>query len=204
MHADCPSSVFSLFIEYRHGLWHLSPSLASISSIEDAHEKKARSSGNFLPGILVCYTHSKLAVLCLLMLTHISVCIVSIVRLFTLKGAITKNDNTWQDVGTSVWSSVELSVGVVCACLGPIKPLVVKFIPKLSSQASQYTRKTTFDASARSNHRSLYQDRIDRSRSTYLANGQTSTENLYGEMQIQMLPIDGEKKGENVTVMHVV
>lgn len=40
-------------------------------------------------------------------------------------------DYTWDNVGAAAWSSVELTVGITCACLPTLKPVVNYFFPKL-------------------------------------------------------------------------
>lgn len=40
-------------------------------------------------------------------------------------------DPTWSMVNVSVWAMVETSVGVICASLPAIKPLIIRFAPRL-------------------------------------------------------------------------
>jgi hypothetical protein len=40
-------------------------------------------------------------------------------------------DPTWSMVNVSVWAHVETSVGVICASLPAIKPLIIRFAPRL-------------------------------------------------------------------------
>ena len=60
--------------------------------------------------------------------TH-STCIISIVRLFTLRSAIDTVDPTWDNVPTSYWTVVELNCGILCACLPTLRPLLRKLFP---------------------------------------------------------------------------
>jgi hypothetical protein len=58
-------------------------------------------------------------------------CITSIIRLHSLYTVAHSTDYTWNNVGAATWSSVELNVGITCACLPTLKPLVNRFFPKL-------------------------------------------------------------------------
>ena len=57
-----------------------------------------------------------------------STCIISIVRLFTLRDSIDTDDPTWDNVPTSYWTVVELNCGIICACLPTLRPLLRKFL----------------------------------------------------------------------------
>lgn len=50
------------------------------------------------------------------------VCIVSILRIIQFNGSRI-NDPTYSTINTATWSSVEQSVGIVCACLPTLRPL---------------------------------------------------------------------------------
>ena len=52
-----------------------------------------------------------------------SVCIASIMRVVSYKG-VQLNDMTYAGVDSMTWSIVEQSMGIVCACLAIIRPLV--------------------------------------------------------------------------------
>ncbi|KAI0873270.1 hypothetical protein GGS24DRAFT_402324 [Hypoxylon argillaceum] len=55
--------------------------------------------------------------------------IAGIVRIPSLKEAIVSTDPTWDHVGSSIWSSIECNIGIMCACLVHLKPLLVNIIP---------------------------------------------------------------------------
>jgi hypothetical protein len=65
-----------------------------------------------------------------LKLSH-STCIISIVRLFTLRSAINTTDPTWDNVPTSYWTIIELNSGILCASLPTLRPLIRKVVPGL-------------------------------------------------------------------------
>ncbi|KAI9823079.1 MAG: hypothetical protein M1826_000283 [Phylliscum demangeonii] len=59
-------------------------------------------------------------------------CFASVVRITVIQrlshqeGSI---DRTWDGVDLSIWSAVESGVGIVCACLPPMGPLLRSFVP---------------------------------------------------------------------------
>ncbi|KAE9364036.1 hypothetical protein N431DRAFT_475032 [Stipitochalara longipes BDJ] len=58
------------------------------------------------------------------------VCIVSILRLHTLKVAVETSDPTWDDEAAATWSALELNMGIVCSCLPTLRPLVTRILPR--------------------------------------------------------------------------
>ena len=58
-------------------------------------------------------------------LTMFSVCIASIIRAVYV-GQISLTDPSWSDALGAMWTVVELSLGVVSACLPTLRPLVVR------------------------------------------------------------------------------
>ncbi|KAH8646489.1 hypothetical protein BGZ60DRAFT_553806 [Tricladium varicosporioides] len=61
------------------------------------------------------------------------VCLISILRIRTLKVAADTKDPTWDNEAAATWSILELNIGIICGCLVCLKPLVAKFIPQFSS-----------------------------------------------------------------------
>lgn len=58
-----------------------------------------------------------------------SVCITSIMRITAYKPNQLK-DNTYSGVGSMTWSIVEQGIGIVCACLPTLRPLVSCIYPR--------------------------------------------------------------------------
>ena len=56
------------------------------------------------------------------------VCIFGVVRC-TVVGQANTIDPTWSNVNGGIWSALELSVGIVCACLPTFGPLFSKVLP---------------------------------------------------------------------------
>lgn len=60
-----------------------------------------------------------------------STCIISVYRITTLSAAANSTDSTWDNVDAAVWSLLELSIGVLAACLPTLKPLFALALPRL-------------------------------------------------------------------------
>jgi hypothetical protein len=65
------------------------------------------------------------------------VCVVSILRLHALV-ILSKHqdDRTYYSAATAYWSNIEMNLGIVCASLPALKPLVVKIIPRFATHQS--------------------------------------------------------------------
>ncbi|KAE9373323.1 hypothetical protein N431DRAFT_482387 [Stipitochalara longipes BDJ] len=72
------------------------------------------------------------------------VCLVSVLRLQSLYVISVSVDPTYDNVGASIWSNIEVYTGIICASLPAIKPVVGKLFPKLLSTTRSGT-KTTFN-----------------------------------------------------------
>ncbi|KAJ1334243.1 hypothetical protein MN608_04250 [Microdochium nivale] len=70
------------------------------------------------------------------------VCVVGIMRIYYLSQVFVGGDILWN--GTPIWicSILEVNLGIICACLTGIKPVIVKLFPGVfsSSQRSQENR----------------------------------------------------------------
>ncbi|KAK4159614.1 hypothetical protein QBC43DRAFT_272187 [Cladorrhinum sp. PSN259] len=58
-------------------------------------------------------------------------CAISIYRIRTLHAAATSTDPTWDNVGAATFSFLELSVGVIAICLPPLRPMLIRFMPRV-------------------------------------------------------------------------
>jgi len=65
-----------------------------------------------------------------------SVCIISILRAVWLNQLYLKPDVTWRMTDISNWSTVEINIGVVCACMTTLRPLFHKVFRPLINQIS--------------------------------------------------------------------
>ena len=56
-------------------------------------------------------------------------CIVSILRLRSLLVISTSTDPTFDNVDAALWSTVEVMVSIICACLPCLRPLISRYLP---------------------------------------------------------------------------
>lgn len=76
-----------------------------------------------------------------------SACVASIIRVPYI-AATSLIDPSWSDTYGAIWSVVELTMGIVCACLPTLRPLYLHLFPRLATQAS---RSKTSDKSSSAN-----------------------------------------------------
>ena len=68
------------------------------------------------------------------MLTWVdSGCIVSILRLHGLYASTISQDLTYDNATAVTWSTVEFNVGIMCACIPTLRPLIKTVFPQLIS-----------------------------------------------------------------------
>ena len=60
-------------------------------------------------------------------------CVISIIRIFTLKSGTTTTDVSWDITGVACWSVIELNCGIICSSLPILRPLLARCIPGLGS-----------------------------------------------------------------------
>ncbi|KAH7327466.1 CFEM domain-containing protein [Rhexocercosporidium sp. MPI-PUGE-AT-0058] len=67
------------------------------------------------------------------------VTVVSIIRLQSLISFAKSNNPTWDNLPVSVWSTVEISIGMICTCMPTLRLLLVRLFPKImgSTQLSR-------------------------------------------------------------------
>ncbi|KAH6675345.1 hypothetical protein F5X68DRAFT_246505 [Plectosphaerella plurivora] len=58
-------------------------------------------------------------------------CIITIVRIRTLRQAAETSDPNWNNVDAATWSFLELTIAIVAACLPTLRPIFVKLVPRL-------------------------------------------------------------------------
>ncbi|KAH6869522.1 hypothetical protein B0T10DRAFT_523655 [Thelonectria olida] len=58
-------------------------------------------------------------------------CIISIIRIRTLKIASSTVDPNWDNVDASIWSFLEVAIAVIAACLPTLRPIFSKMMPRL-------------------------------------------------------------------------
>jgi len=60
-----------------------------------------------------------------------SVTVVSIVRLQGLVTFANSINPTWDNWSTGVWSTIEINIGIICACMPSLRLLLVRLFPKV-------------------------------------------------------------------------
>lgn len=116
----------------------------------------------------------------------------------TLSVAAKTEDGTWDNTDAAVWSFVELSVGVLAACLPTLRPIFAKMVPRLFNSSVRHGASGYHFQAAGS---------ATRKPPTYVGNGtqksNASTEELYGtkeEFGLRNMPRDHEDYAYNVSV----
>jgi hypothetical protein len=66
-----------------------------------------------------------------------SVTVVSVLRLQSLVHLAQANNPTWDFYDVSVWSTVEICVGIMCACLPIIRLVLVRLFPILGGSSAR-------------------------------------------------------------------
>ena len=60
-----------------------------------------------------------------------SVCLTSLLRLRHLYVLAKSKDLPWDNVQAATWSNVEINLGIICACLPTLRPLIRRFFPRV-------------------------------------------------------------------------
>ncbi|KAF4341556.1 integral membrane protein [Fusarium beomiforme] len=58
-------------------------------------------------------------------------CVISIIRIRTLKTAASTKDPNWDNVDAAIWSFLEVTLAIITSCLPTLRPLFSKLMPKL-------------------------------------------------------------------------
>lgn len=69
----------------------------------------------------------------------ISTTLVSVIRLSSLQSISNSTDVSWDNPAHASLSAVEVNVGIICACLPAMRPLLALMMPKYFSGSPQYT-----------------------------------------------------------------
>ncbi|OAP56481.1 hypothetical protein AYL99_09660 [Fonsecaea erecta] len=77
-------------------------------------------------------------------------CITAILRLHALYIASISTDLTYDNVGAATWSAAELNVGIMCACIPAMRPIINSMFPRFLSssrrdhQSNPYPRRVSY------------------------------------------------------------
>ncbi|PVH97383.1 hypothetical protein DM02DRAFT_685119 [Periconia macrospinosa] len=94
-----------------------------------------------LPGLRKLQLHRspKRVLICVFCLGFF-ICIISIIRITTLKEASVTLDITWHNVATASWSFAELTCGITCLCIPTLRPLASRLFPGMAKSHWAYSR----------------------------------------------------------------
>ncbi|KAJ6114835.1 hypothetical protein N7486_000613 [Penicillium sp. IBT 16267x] len=70
----------------------------------------------------------KLTVLGIFLLAGFA-CVAGVIRIYFLTQMYANDDLTWNQTNSFIWSSVEPCIGIICACLPTIRPLIRRMFP---------------------------------------------------------------------------
>ncbi|KAH7323217.1 CFEM domain-containing protein [Stachybotrys elegans] len=92
-------------------VWMLALPLSQISSLNLHWKKKVEVGAMFGVGLFVTA--------------------VSIIRLKTLVGFSSTHNPTWDQYGVVVWSTIEINVGIICACMPAMRVILARLFPRV-------------------------------------------------------------------------
>ncbi len=69
-------------------------------------------------------------------------CLTSILRLRSLYLLSISTDLTYDNLDAAIWSCVEVNVGLLCACVPTLKPLISGLIPRLFSEHNSLSKRS--------------------------------------------------------------
>jgi hypothetical protein len=58
-----------------------------------------------------------------------SACVAGVIRIYFLTTMYANDDLTWNQSNAFIWSSVEPCIGIICACLPTLRPLIRRIFP---------------------------------------------------------------------------
>ncbi|KAH6669719.1 CFEM domain-containing protein [Plectosphaerella plurivora] len=66
------------------------------------------------------------------------VTVVSILRLQSLVAFATSHNPTWDQYAVANWSTIEINVGIICACMPAMRLVLVRIFPRILGSTKQY------------------------------------------------------------------
>jgi hypothetical protein len=65
-------------------------------------------------------------------------CIISMMRLHSIIAIASSKDKQYMNAQTGVWSSAEANVGLICACLPALRPILSQFFSSIFGTATEH------------------------------------------------------------------
>lgn len=78
-------------------------------------------------------------------LTHPSVCLSSVIRLQSLVRIANSPDPTYDNPSAAMFSAIEVNIGILCACLPSLRPLLSAMLPSYFPNTAPYINVGTYD-----------------------------------------------------------
>lgn len=140
--------VHSCCYEYRHRFcyhhspnanhWVIEPSQTAKTSVDRylrswwfvSYPTPMTTLAIIVPSIYICMASDWLQ-----LLTSNSVCLVSILRLKSLVAVSKSTDLTYDNAPAAMWSSVEVNIGIISACLPTLRPFAARYISSFASRS---------------------------------------------------------------------
>ncbi|KAK2627361.1 hypothetical protein QTJ16_003327 [Diplocarpon rosae] len=72
------------------------------------------------------------------------VTVVSIIRLHSLVHFQNSRNPTWDNLSVSIWSTIEINVGLICACMPTLRLLLVHLFPNIMASQNQSGSKNAY------------------------------------------------------------
>lgn len=110
----CCNAAISIIVDF----WMLAVPLAQLKGLNLDWKKKVGVGMMFCVGTFVT--------------------VVSILRLQSVVKFGDSSNATWDYLGVSKWSTVEISVGIICACMPSLRLLLVRLFPKILGTSQRY------------------------------------------------------------------
>ncbi len=120
--------------------WMLAIPLAQLKALNLQWKKKIGVALMFIVGTLYVYPLSSLfplaafSDLCLFLPS--SVTVMSIVRLQALVTFAQSSNPTWDNYPVSLWSTIEINVGIICTCMPTLRLMLVRAFPVLGGSTN--------------------------------------------------------------------
>lgn len=73
-----------------------------------------------------------------------SVTVISVIRLESLISFANSSNPTWDNLKVSQWSTIEVNVGIICACMPTLRLILLRMFPVLSSTTRKYGTNGSF------------------------------------------------------------
>jgi hypothetical protein len=140
-----------------------------------------------------------------------SVTVISIIRLQTLISFANSTNPTWDQADAANWSTIEINVGIICACMPALRLILVRLFPRAlgSTQYASnqyYAKYGTNSRAIKSGHNAsvsrsqLGHDDIFAGKHSNAITYTTTFEVRHGDDEEQLVPMeDLSSKGHKVT-----